>query len=262
MIQKILKNIPCSKLQKNKLYIMYFSQINPLQNSKFQNNTLHNDKFQNNTLQNEKFRNNTLQNEKFQNNTLQNEKFQNNTLQNEKFQKYKIILTTLFVTVCLGGCGKASKEDDAFAAFSDSVTNFSNVLKEADTQLNGLDVTSEGAADQMLEILDNLDNEFAQFAALSVPEDTQYQSIETLADEASQNMSDAVSHYHAAFESEAYSAYDADLAYQYYIRAMERVEYIGHLLSGNEIPENDHVTVHEESNDKEILDKILPDEIE
>ena len=110
MIQKILKNIPCSKLQKNKLYIMYFSQINPLQNSKFQNNTLHNDKFQ------------------------------NNTLQNEKFQKYKIILTTLFVTVCLGGCGKASKEDDAFAAFSDSVTNFSNVLKEADTQLNGLDV--------------------------------------------------------------------------------------------------------------------------
>ena len=45
-------------------------------------------------------------------------------------------------------------------AFSDSVTNFSNVLKEADTQLNGLDVTSEGAADQMLEILDNLDNEF------------------------------------------------------------------------------------------------------
>ena len=233
MIQKILKNIPCSKLQKNKLYIMYFSQINPLQNSKFRNNTLHNDKFQNNTLQ--------------------NEKFQNNTLQNEKFQKYKIILTTLFVTVCLGGCGKASKEDDAFAAFSDSVTNFSNVLKEADTQLNGLDVTSEGAADQMLEILDNLDNEFAQFAALSVPEDTQYQSIETLADEASQNMSDAVSHYHAAFESEAYSAYDADLAYQYYIR---------HLLSGNEIPENDHVTVHEESNDKEILEKILPDEIE
>ena len=108
---------------------MYFSQINPLQNSKFQNNTLYNDKFQNNTLQNEKFRNNTLHNDKFQNNTLQNEKFQNNTLQNEKFQKYKIILTTLFVTVCLGGCGKASKEDDAFAAFSDSVTNFSFLLQ-------------------------------------------------------------------------------------------------------------------------------------
>ena len=66
MIQKILKNIPCSKLQKNKLYIMHFSQNNPLQNSKFQNNTLHNDKFQNNTLQNGKFQNNTLQNEKFQ----------------------------------------------------------------------------------------------------------------------------------------------------------------------------------------------------
>ena len=176
------------------------------------------------------------------------------------FQLCKITFTMFALSACLNGCGKDSSKEDAFAVFSKSITNFSNVLKEADAQINGLDVTSEDAVDKMLEILDNLDREFAQFATLSVPDETQYQSIETLADEASQNMADAVSHYHIAFESEAYSAYDADLAYQYYIRAMERVEYIGYLLSGSEIPENDHVTVHEESNDGQILDKILPEE--
>ena len=98
-------------------------------------------------------------------------------------------------------------------------------------------------------------NEEKELADLSVPE--QYQSIETLADEASKNMTNAVSYFHSAYEGEAFDEQDADVAYQYYTRAMVRIEYIGYVLVG-EIPENDHVTVQEqELNDTRFIDKIL-----
>ena len=92
-------------------------------------------------------------------------------------------------------------------------------------------------------------------AYLSVQE--HYQSIVTLADEASENMTNAVSYFHSAYEGEAFDEQDADVAYQYYTRAMVRIEYIGYVLVG-EIPENDHVKVQEqELNDTRFIDKIL-----
>lgn len=163
---------------------------------------------------------------------------------------YKLCKTTLAafaLAVCLSGCGKNTDEEKELAVFSESLSDFSNALKETDSQINQLDVTQEDSSDQMLKLLDNLDEEFAKLARISVPDQAQYQGIEPLAAEASQNMSEAVAHYHSAFESETYNAYDAEIAYQYYVRAMERVEYIGHLLSGNDIPENDHVTIFEET---------------
>lgn len=38
---------------------------------------------------------------------------------------------------------------------------------------------------------------------------------------------------------------------------MEAVKYIGMLLKGEDIPENDHVTVQEITNDEHILDRWL-----
>ena len=52
-------------------------------------------------------------------------------------------------------------------------------------------------------------------------------------------MTNAVSYFHSAYEGEAFDEQDADVAYQYYTRAMVRIEYIGYVLVG-EIPENDH----------------------
>lgn len=173
---------------------------------------------------------------------------------------YKTAFAALTVTVCLCGCGNATDEQKELAVFSSSVSEFTANIKEADAQINSLDVTQIESTDRLLEILDSLDAEFAKLAEVSVPE--QYLSVETLADEASQNMSEAVAYYHSAFEGESFNESDADVAYQYYERAMTRVEYIGYVLTGGEIPENDHVTVYEETNDSKILDKWLSDEDE
>ncbi|MCM1183156.1 MAG: hypothetical protein NC337_07265 [Roseburia sp.] len=175
-------------------------------------------------------------------------------------KRYKTVLAALALTLCLCGCANSTDEEKALAAFSSSIAGFTSNIKEANEQINGIDTTQSEAPAELLEILDRLDEEFVKLAELSVPE--QYLGVEALADEASQNMSEAVSYYHSAFEAEVFSESDADVAYQYYKRAMMRVEYIGYILAGGEIPENEHITIYEETNDHNIIDRWFDDEDE
>ena len=168
--------------------------------------------------------------------------------------KCKYIIGTLTTVLCLTACGHTNEEKE-LADFSSSISSFTASIQDANQQINELDVNDASASQELLSILDGLDEKFKELADLSVPE--QYQSIETLADEASKNMTNAVSYFHSAYEGEAFDEQDADVAYQYYTRAMVRIEYIGYVLVG-EIPENDHVTVQEqELNDTRFIDKIL-----
>ena len=168
--------------------------------------------------------------------------------------KCKYIIGTLTTVLCLTACGHTNEEKE-LADFSSSISSFTASIQDANQQINELDVNDANASQELLSILDGLDEKFKELADLSVPE--QYQSIETLADEASENMTNAVSYFHSAYEGEAFDEQDADVAYQYYTRAMVRIEYIGYVLVG-EIPENDHVKVQEqELNDKRFIDKIL-----
>ena len=168
--------------------------------------------------------------------------------------KCKYIIGTLTTVLCLTACGHTNEEKE-LADFSSSISSFTASIQDANQQINELDVNDANASQELLSILDGLDEKFKELADLSVPE--QYQSIETLADEASKNMTNAVSYFHSAYEGEAFDEQDADVAYQYYTRAMVRIEYIGYVLVG-EIPENDHVTVQEqELNDTRFIDKIL-----
>ena len=168
--------------------------------------------------------------------------------------KCKYIIGTLTTVLCLTACGHTNEEKE-LADFTSSISSFTASIQDANQQINELDVNDANASQELLSILDGLDEKFKELADLSVPE--QYQSIETLADEASKNMTNAVSYFHSAYEGEAFDEQDADVAYQYYTRAMVRIEYIGYVLVG-EIPENDHVTVQEqELNDTRFIDKIL-----
>ena len=168
--------------------------------------------------------------------------------------KCKYIIGTLTTVLCLTACGHTNEEKE-LADFSSSISSFTASIQDANQQINELDVNDANASQELLSILDGLDEKFKELADLSVPE--QYQSIETLADEASENMTNAVSYFHSAYEGEAFDEQDADVAYQYYTRAMVRIEYIGYVLFG-EIPENDHVKVQEqELNDTRFIDKIL-----
>ena len=173
--------------------------------------------------------------------------------------KCKYIISTLTTILCLTACGHTNEEKE-LADFSSSISDFTASIQDANQQINELDVNDTNASQELLSILDGLDEKFKELADLSVPE--QYQSIETLADEASENMTNAVSYFHSAYEGEAFDEQDADVAYQYYTRAMVRIEYIGYVLVGK-IPENDHVTVQEqELNDTRFIDKILDNDDE
>lgn len=169
------------------------------------------------------------------------------------------ILAVMATVIFLGGCSTKTDEEKMLANFSSSVSNFTTTIKEANDQINAIDATSEDAPSELLTILDGLDEEFKKLSELTVPE--QYKSIEDLADEASTNMSNAVSYYHSAYDTGIYNAQDADIAYQYYTRAMTRVQYIGYILVG-EVPEGENITVQEEMMENPLLDKLLHDEEE
>ncbi len=169
-------------------------------------------------------------------------------------RKINIIILISLLSLSLSGCEYKSDEEKALATFSNSISSFTDTVLSIDMQMNELDVTDENACTDFLMMLDNLDNEFQSLAELTIPE--QYLSIEPLADEASENMSIAVSYFHSAYGSEEFNATDADIAHQYYERAMTRIEYIGYILTG-EIPEDENVIIHEETADDRIIDKFI-----
>lgn len=172
--------------------------------------------------------------------------------------KNKLIFLTGLMSACLFGCGKASDEEKALAAFSSQISDFTQYIKETDAQINSLNAEDEASAAQLLEILDGMDAKFKKLAEVDAP--MQYQDVEKLAREASENMSLAVSCYHSFFESEDAAANDADIAYDYYTRSMKRVRYIGYMLTGGEIPEDENVVIYDETVDGNILQKWISDD--
>ena len=145
---------------------------------------------------------------------------------------------------------------ESLSDFSASISSFTSIIKAADEQINAIDTSNPEAPKELLEILDGLDTEFKNLSDLSIPE--QYKSIEALADEASANMTNAVSFYHDAYDTGIYDKEAADIAYEYYTRAMTRIQYIGYILVG-EIPEGENITVQEEMIENKLLDKLLHD---
>lgn len=120
-------------------------------------------------------------------------------------------MRTLFyaftISACLSGCGSSNDAEKELADFSSKISDFTEYIKDVDTQINSLDVTDKASVDDLLTILDDMDEEFKQLAEIDAP--PQYQDVENLADEASENMSLAVSCYHSFFENEAFLEEDA-----------------------------------------------------
>lgn len=81
-------------------------------------------------------------------------------------------------------------------------------------------------------------------AGLEVPD--RFSAVDSLADEADENMKQAVSLYHQAYEAEVFDEGRAQAAREYYDRANVRIQYIISILHG-EIPEGEGVTYTEEN---------------
>lgn len=167
--------------------------------------------------------------------------------------KYRLTIAALLCAICISGCSKASDEEIALANFSSSIQDFTNYMKDADQKINSLDANKKESVDELLSILDGMNEETAKLMTLEVP--AQYAGIKNPVEMAADNMSDAVSYYHLAYEGDTFSKEDADAAYQYYQASMKCIHIMGYVIAGDEIPQDEHVTVYKEDSDGHLLDK-------
>lgn len=160
-------------------------------------------------------------------------------------QKVCIAVMVLSITL-LTGCGR----DALLDKYKTNMEGYFDQVAAINYHMNCVDVSGAETAEELevaysliLQNLDELDTLTAQMADYEVPE--QFELCEGLADEAAENMSQAVSLFHELYESDEYNESLADGAYEYYERANMRIGYIRSILQGN-IPEDLTIEYEEE----------------
>ena len=154
--------------------------------------------------------------------------------------KYKMILVTLLFAFLLTACGK----NEELAAYQEDMNIFFERAAEYNDKMNAIDRESDTAVIELLGYLDAFAEDIQWMAELTVPD--QFSAVESLADEADENMKEAVALFHAAYDGESYDEGSEQAALEYYDRTNIRIQYIIMILHG-EIPEGEGVTYTEES---------------
>ena len=154
--------------------------------------------------------------------------------------KNKILAITagLLTAMALTACGK----DPELTQFREEIDAFCTEISDIDTSINNVDAESDNAADELLGYLDQLDQDFQNFAELDFP--TEFDYLESMADEASEYMTTAVQSYHDAFSNGGYNQLTADYAKENYARAYKRIQIIITFLHGEQ-PEDVNLTTEE-----------------
>jgi len=151
-------------------------------------------------------------------------------------KKYILLLSLVGISM-LTGCG-GRKE---LAVFQESIQNFYTEVSDIEAVMYEIDNNEEDAVTTMLICMEQMSSQFDLLAEMEVP--MEFASVEGLADDAAEYMSDAVKLYTQAYEEEG-KVNDSYIqaAVENYESAMKRINYIATLLQG-EIPEG--VTVIE-----------------
>ena len=150
-----------------------------------------------------------------------------------------ITLLTFCFVLLLTGCG----ENKELIKYKNDMDKFFSNVEIIHNKMNSIDYDEENALDELFTCLNDLDKEFKTMAALQVP--SEFASIETLADEASENMTLAVTNFQDAYSKDSYNEYTAATAFEYYERANKRFQYMIDILHGK-MPEGENVTITEE----------------
>jgi hypothetical protein len=142
--------------------------------------------------------------------------------------KYRILylLSVILILTFLTGCG-TDKELEEYKA---NMEIFYADLSAYDTLINSIDVSSETSVSELLTALDGLEERFTWMASLAVPEE--FAVNESLAAQAGEYMTHAVTLFHQAYESEPFDNAAAQAAHEYYERANKRAVYILAVLHG------------------------------
>ena len=157
--------------------------------------------------------------------------------------KTKNLLLLLLLLLCLTGCGKNAELEEYQTNMSTFISNVSDIKSRMDS----IDTASPDAVYSLLGCLDELQVQFEILSEMNVP--SKFAGIESLADEASSYMTEAVLLYHEIFEAAEYDEAAADIAEENYDRAMKRLSYISSLLQGK-LPDDENLIITEE----EVLD--------
>ena len=153
-------------------------------------------------------------------------------------KKLICLIGSISATILLCSCGK----DPVITQLKDDVDEFCTNISNIDSAINHIDAESENAITDLLDNLDKLNEEFMDFAELDFPEEFDY--LESLADEASSYMTEAVESYHDVYSGGAYNEYTAEYAKENYSRAYKRIQIIIAFLHGED-PEDIGLTVVE-----------------
>lgn len=147
---------------------------------------------------------------------------------------------SMLLTFLLTACG----QDDALSAYQADMVTFFEEAAEYNDKMNAIDRDSDTAVTELLGYLDSFAEDIEWMAGLEVPD--QFSAVESLADEADENMKEAVSLFHTAYEGESFDEPSYQAALEYYDRTNLRLQYIITILHG-EIPEGEGVTYMEEN---------------
>lgn len=155
-------------------------------------------------------------------------------------KKPVILCIVLLCGLLLSACGK----DETLTTYQEDMNTFFEHIAAYNDGMNAIDASDEDAVSQLLSYLDQLQAEFTWMAELEVPD--RFSTADSLADEADENMRQAVALYHRAYEAEVFDEGVAQAAREYYDRANIRIQYIIMILHG-EIPEGEGITYTEEN---------------
>ena len=154
--------------------------------------------------------------------------------------KIVILCVVLLCGILITACG----QDEELTAYQEDMNTFFEHIASYHEGMNAIDASVPDAKDQLLSYLDQLQAEFTWMAELTVPD--AFSAVDSLADEADENMQQAVALYHSAYETDVFDEPTAQAAREYYDRANIRIQYIISILHG-EIPEGEGITYTEES---------------
>lgn len=159
--------------------------------------------------------------------------------------KHSFIIFFLLIVLSFSviGCGK---EDQELKTYKEDIKLFLDAINHQNEMINAINPDSDTAIDDLLDNLNCLQEEFDHLSELNVP--YQFSATESLAQEASKYMEDAVNLYTDAFKAEEYDDITMELANENYARALKRIHYIGDILAGR-VPDGEDISINYEDSE-------------
>lgn len=145
--------------------------------------------------------------------------------------KNKLILGIISTIMVIGltGCS-LSTSGSSINKYKEDMTDFFDSVERLHNSINSIDTEAEGYEMELLTYLDQLDILCSEMAEYEVP--ATFVGVAELADDASKNMSQAVSLYHSAYGVDFYNVEQAKEAYICYVKASHEINYILRVLHG------------------------------